>query len=358
MAEMLHTPIAMAILPQTQLGTVNSTLAALTTSVNTAQGLVVGLASEGIRSSGITLPTFEREQLDLARIGGSRQAGVLERVIHGKFSIKFAWGGARNTAGGSPNDATFNIASHWPGVDAMLRCCGMVGAADASAAIGHIYTPGAVTWASIGIWSKGRYRVYRDCLGKLTIDYTAQRSPVATFEVDTFGPLHSIGSHILGNAPPDNQAIAVAKAMGVANAWGATRSWRTTQIVISPAFTALGFSNDSDASGNPVDRVTQDGTDIDFSTVIVADDGNPVFGDDILALTSVPTADMTFGVANNTATAGGAVCNAHKWSLNNIGGKTNVLVDETGSYVGEKFEGHATIGGSGTAGAEASLTFW
>lgn len=338
---------ALCILPQSAQGTVNSTITGLTTTVATADGLVIGVGDKGEGGTGIEMPEHQRVGQELARIGNSAQADQFLREVAANMKLIFPLAGGRNTAGNPTVDADFNLATHFPGLDAILRACGLTGAAWGSG-VGHEYTPsGAATYATVGLFFGGLKVVYLDVLVALDVEMEGGKSAVATASFDV-GSIYSWGAQTLSTITQGNQATAAPVVQNTAASWGATRPPRTLSLSINPNITDTPDFNA--ANGR---RRAQESIDVTFSAEIYAATSDPDFERDELVKTTAPTADLTMLVPG-ASTSNGGVANSYSLAINNNVPRT-AKPRKFGSYLGWEVSGEAKA--ISTAGTELSLIF-
>lgn len=348
MGEQLIGNVALALRAQGSFGTINGTISGLTTTVNMAEGYLVGVGDQGYRNSGITLPKQTREALSLARVGYSLQPSqFVKRTLSG-LKIVVPWGGARNVAASPAVDNDFQWATQFPAMFGALGGAGLVAAVDASATDADIWTPGAATYCSIALWDGVYLYKIRDNLCKVTINFTPQLKPTAEIEFVRLGVLESRTAVALATATPGSQLTAVSTLNSVGSSYGVTRTFTACQLVIEPNITAFPASNADE------NTIAQDGTTISLDMTMIADDGDPDHDEDRLIETAAHAVDFTFGLP---ATAAGATCLGWKAAINNIEVEELETVAVVNRYA-KKITGKATIGSTGTAGTEFSLTIW
>lgn len=339
--------IAFAILPQTAQGTINSTINGLTASVNTAQGLVLGVGTTGDGDSGIDLPSHTREGLALARIGKGRQADTFIREAASGLKIAFPLGGARNTASNPTVDADFDLSQSgvFPGFDAILKAVGLTGAAWGSGVGWEFKASGAVTYASIAVWAGGFMLKYLDVLvSKLT--FKTPPGEIATCEAEFVTPsVYGFGAQTLSTITQGNQATACPVVQGVGFAYGGTRPFESLEIELSPTTEE---SPDSNASNGK--RSRQTAFDVNAKGIIYAATADADMERDTLILTSAPTTDATFQVGSATSAAG--VANSYAFDLNNMTVRKTKM-KKLGDYLGWESE----LEGNSISSAGTEFTF-
>lgn len=337
--------IALCALPQSGFGTANTTITGLTDTVTTADGLIIGVGTTGDGDSGIDLATHTREGLEAARIGNSAQADTFLRESPSGLKITFALGGGRNTADNPTVDANFNLATHFPGMDAVLKGAGLTGAAWGSG-VGHEYKPsGDLTYLTVAVWFGGLKVVYQDVVvSSLTLSFPPGEKATAEVEFST-PTVTSWATQALTTITAGNQSTTTPTVQAVAHSFGATRPFETMEITISPATEE---SPDSNATNGV--RIRQTGVDVTASSTMYAYTANPDHDRDVLILTSAPTTDLTFALGSATANAG--VANSVAIELNNVLVRS-IRPPKLGTHLGYEveLEGKAIS----TAGTEFTL---
>ena len=176
---------AMAIETQTTLGTISTAVAGLTTPVTIADGLIYGDADSGTRGTGIEFSTEPKLQ-ERGSVAGSKTALIdsylgIETVAN--FTVTMPFTGSLVDVGGALADSDFDLATHYPALDALLRCCGLVGAGGAGDS--WDYTPvlaaGTTEFCSAMIWDSGFVHGVKDIRGDFSIKYDPGEVPIITF---------------------------------------------------------------------------------------------------------------------------------------------------------------------------------
>ncbi len=339
--------IALAILPQTAQGTINATIAGLTTSVNTAQGLVLGVGTTGEGNSGIELPEHTREGLALARIGKGRQADTFIRESASGLKITFPLGGARNTASNPTVDADFDLSQSavFPGFDAILKATGLTGAGWTGGAGWDYVASGGVTYATVCIWAGGFKITYLDVLvSKLT--FKTPPGEIGTVEAEFVTPsVYGFAAQSLATITQGNQATACPVVQGVGFAYGNTRPFESLEVALAPTTEE---SPDSNAANGK--RSRQTAFDVDVKGMIYAATADADAERDTLISTSAPTTDATFQVGSATSAAG--VANSYAFNLNNMTVRKTKM-RKLGDYLGWESD----LEGNCIASAGTEFTF-
>ena len=335
--------IGLCILPTASLATISG----LTDTITVSGGLVIGVGSTGDGGSGIELPEHERIGLELARIGSSAVASAFLREQLSSLKLTMPLAGARNAASNPTVDADFNLATTFPGLDALLRCGGLSGAAWGSG-VGHVYTIAAPGAAALGVWFGGLKVVYNEVFATLKIKLTPGEAGIieATFQA---GTITSWGAQALTTITAGNQATAPPVVQGVANAWTATRPFTSLEVDITANITESPDSNAATGLRRASEKI-----DATFKTQIYAATADPDYERDQAILPTAPIGDMTMLVPNNTITANAGVCNSYGIKLNNVT-PTKWKPAKIGTYLGWDVEG--TCNAITTAGTEFELIF-
>jgi hypothetical protein len=177
MAE-FNVEVALAIAPQSVLGTFDSTLAAVNTTVLLTDGLILGARGNGVKDSGIALveSRVETERPSVVSSFSERQ-GEFQRTEPSTFTLVFPFAGNRKDTT-TPINTEF---IHDKGIDALLKCFGFTQSLTGTP--GALYTVGGVgnKQASATIWLSGmRYNI-RDVFGiTLAIPFIPGEIPLAT----------------------------------------------------------------------------------------------------------------------------------------------------------------------------------
>jgi len=346
MAEQSLGNIALCILPQSGFGTINATIAGLTSTAAHTNGLIVGVGTTGLGKSGIDAPTHSRDGLALARIGQSAQADQFVAETVKGLKITFPLGGCRNTVGGTPADADFDPSSYWKGFDAILKAVGLTGAAWASGVGWEYKASGDATPASIALWYGGLLITYKDVLvSKLTLKPTPGSIATVEAEFDIPGVV-TWGAQTLSTITTGAQATACPIVKGVQHSFGTTRSYNAMELVLSPASQRIEDSNDTTTGF----RQIQTAFDVSAKATIWSDAANADMERDTLILTSAPTTDLTFQVGS--ATGGSAVANTYGIDLNNC-----TVRDVKPTELGSKLGWEVNLEGDAISSAGTEFTF-
>ena len=130
--------MAVAFGEQVAQGTILAATRDLAGALDLTNGIVLGDKESGQMESGISI-SFVREGRDRPVVGGSQtwQQDEFLRQQVGTFSVAFPFSGNRKTTT-TPLDAEFQ---QDPGIEAILKACGLTSAADGSG-VGWEYLPG------------------------------------------------------------------------------------------------------------------------------------------------------------------------------------------------------------------------
>jgi len=338
------------------LGTVNSTIAALTGALTLSDGIVLGDASGGAGNTGISIKV-SRDERDAADVTGSytRQSGTFLSE-QGEITIICALRGAGNTATATPVDADMALSTTYPGLNALLRASGWTGSAWGSG-VGHQYVPAAAVPVTVKVWegeaaaTTGNAWVAMDCFASLSIDFSPGDVPIATFTI----PIGSISSFTAALTVPtfaygtvSSVSSPIVKAVG--NVWGPAdaRGFSSLSVKVD---NQIEETPDSNAANGKTQRQT--GRSITISGDLYTEDSDTDFERANLVGTSAPTSDMTFTVG--TAADGTATnpCLGFSVALNNVV-VTAVEPTKIGPFMGHSVEGYCT---ATAANGEASITF-
>ena len=303
--------LALAVGSQSALGTINATVQALAGALGITNGILLGDAS-GTGESGFDFAVAReaRDQADVSLSFTAQPATFLRRTVE-TFTIALQLKGAGTVAlaglAASPVvDGDLDISVNYPGLYALLRASGWVGAADAGATDAFILTPEDAVPFTAKLWSgqgsNAVASVLMDCIvNSLSIDFTPGEVAVATFECQgtvvsqtggTTAPTLTFG-HIASISAPT--LISAGHSFGIG---AAARDFESLTLTISQEVEETGASNSPTGK-----RQRQTRRRITFDAVILADTGDDDFEEALLATTSAPTADLIFNLWGPTAAA-------------------------------------------------------
>jgi hypothetical protein len=227
--------IAMAFAPQTGEGSYDGTLDAISATLNTADGLLVGDANSGIAGSGLNL-TVGRKSEDKAEHDGSFTRPLsdwIEAEVR-SMSVAFRFCGNRSTLS-TPTDADY---APIRAIDAILNGAGLVGAAWASGD-GWSYKFGSPNPFSGLVYYYGNRLELLDCkCSTLTIVYTGNGYAIATADV-IVGSIKDPAAKGFATAslptvtPGVQTSVSAPVVEGVAFTWQEAKSCQTIELAIS-----------------------------------------------------------------------------------------------------------------------------
>jgi len=343
------------------LGSVNATTAAQSGTVDvTSDGAVLGDPSGGIGETGIGFTTTREEQ-DVSDVSLSytRQPGSFLSES-GTITITCALRGAGNTAAATPVDGDMNLATHYPGLDALLKSAGLTGAAWTGAPnVGHVYVPAAAVPCTIKVWeganasTKNNAFVFMDCFSSLSLEFKPGSVPLATFTI----PIGSVylPTTYLGIAAPTFSYGTVASVSSpivkaVANSWGGSENRGFSDLTIS-IDSKIEETEDSNSTNGMTSRQT--GRSVTISGTLYSEETNTDFERERLIGISAPTNNLTFTVG--TAADGTATnpCLAFYVACNKVVVSSREPA-KIGPSMGQKVDGYCT---GATANTEFELRF-
>ena len=346
--------VGLAVGEQTAFGlaNINTTIRDLVTDVDETEGGLLGDPSEGIGDTGFSLAT-ERVFTEKAVIPGSFTRPISNRIGTklASFTIAIPLQGNGIVVPGAPVDAD---ATPLLGVRALLRACGLTGAAWGTG-VGWRFAPAAALPATAKMWlgtsgATGLIYVLYDVVGSVTFRFRPGEHAVAVFEM--VGEIHTSFEGIEGAVPTftltnqvNNSAPGVS---AVAHNWGiggALRDYTEIEIAVSSEFEEVPSSNS--ATGK---RSRQTGREITVSGTIVADDADDDYEPTALRAIVNPTDLLTFQVGTNMATA----AKQNAYSLNAAIDLRNITPAKVGAVRGWEIEGICV---SGSANSEFELIF-
>ncbi len=337
--------VAVAVGVQSAFGTINSTIQALSGSIASSDGIVLGDRESGDGASGITLPQYVRQQRERADVGGSftPQASSFQRVDVQGMAIAFELKGNGATATPAVGEAL-----PLAGIDALLRMSGLTGASGGSGAE-YDYTPSATsTYGTIKLWDGDVAYVFQDCIVEtLTLPCTGGEVSVASAAIRV-GSLTSVTPGV--TFPTLNyttQASLSAPTMVSAGySYGVSRDFQSAQIDVSNSVVEI-------PSGNAVTglRLSQDQRRFNIDFLTEMDSADTDFDDNEIAKAVAPTADATWRIG--TAAGAADTINGVNFAVNNIQQITN-KGERAGDVRANRITGYAT---ATSGGGEFTLTF-
>lgn len=345
--------IALAIGTQTAaggFGFVNSTIAALSGSVDSTDGFVLGNRESGDAESGIAIPSFDaitRPVQDVASSFTKQYDAFIRTAVNG-FSVSFPLQGNGATAT-TPAAGEAALSTLLPGIDSIFQCAGLI-AANSTAPIVN-YTPrhaastsGSTIYGTAKLWIGDLSWVLQDCLVEsMEMVFTPGGNGIATanFKVG------SVNAFADGVTFPtidytSQASLAAPVVEGVAFAWGQTRGFESLTVTIENPTEEFGDSNVS-TTGT---RQSQTGRifRVDGTLYVNASDSDYEYAN--LIGTSAPTDDMSFQVG--TAAGASDTINAYYLAINNVQAGS-IKPNKRGTALVQEISGNAT---ATTAGAE------
>jgi len=288
------------------IGTVNSTIQALSGSIASSDGIVLGDSGSGVAESGITYQTI-RAFRDKAYVSGSftRPASSFtgERIQAFDFSFPLMGNGA--TISGAPADSEYTPLA---GVDAILQGCGLDGAGGAGTS--WSYTPASATPLTAKVFDSGMYYVFMDLFGTMTINWTPGSIAIAT--VSFSGIVESFGAVTFPTCDYTTQAtLSAPNIESVGNNWGISAAARGFSTATTTIDNLIEDIADSNASGGS--RPRQTGRSITHNLTILSDSGDIDFERTELIRTTITSSGLNFTVGSAATT--GQTQNAYYFSI-------------------------------------------
>jgi hypothetical protein len=288
---------------QSDFGSVNTTIRDLTGSLTTASGIVLGDGETGIGNTGIDIG-FGNEKRATPDVSGSftKQFHTFLRETIETFDFTMQLkglgpAGQSGLASATPTDTDANIATNFPGLNALFRACGLSGSAWGSG-VGHQLIPAAVLPITAKLWFGTSTTtvavVLRDLVADLDLVFTPGEVCLATFKMrgnfhsrsksETF-PTFTYGLQTSISAPTIES---------VAHSWGigaAARGFSEGTIAITNGLDDVPDSNQ--ATGKIPDQTEREIT-ADWSLYL--DDGDESYDFDRVGASTATTDDMGFTV--------------------------------------------------------------
>jgi hypothetical protein len=175
-----------------QLGSQNNTVIEAATPLGTTgqvlenEGPVLGDYDSGIGNSGITLPTFTRQDQRNPDVPGSftATASNFERIIADGFEIAFPLKGNGQTASDDPGEARpdAGLGVNDFGVDALIQMAGLTGANSTDTISGWTYDADiSAKYGTCKLFINGLQYVFLDCVVEnLSLPFTGGETTIAT----------------------------------------------------------------------------------------------------------------------------------------------------------------------------------
>jgi hypothetical protein len=319
-----------------------------------ADGIVLGDAGSGIGESGIDF-ALERIDSAVAPITSSFTAqfpSFVRREV-AKLSITVQAKGSGRTSSNPTVDADFDVSTHYPGLNALLRSAGLTGSAWGTG-VGHSYVPASAANITVKIWvgtgtGAVLYIIY-DCTAKLTMALTPGEIALWTFEIEGTLSSHDATVTLPTFAYSTVSTTSAPVLASAAHSFGigaAARGFSDMTITLDNRIEEV---PDSNAVGGITKRQTA--RDVSLSATLYADTGDEDYEDTLLAATVATTDDVTFVVGAATAISSAAV----DWRINfNNPNLKSQEVAKLGPSVARTIELQAT---ATSANAEFELIFY
>ena len=325
---------------QVDVDTLNATIAGLTGALDSSDGIVLGVADAGLGETGITLPNFAREAVEVADVVGSftRQANSFEKVNVEGFDITWLLKG--NGVASTPSAGQ---AKPLAGIDALIEIAGLDGANGTSPV--YEYTPAVgTTYGTIKLWVGDVAYVFKSCvINRMLFTFVGGDSVRVTSSIR----ISSVESVTDGTALPTfdyttQSSLAAPPLVGAGFDWGPTRGFNKMDLTINN--TLEEFADSNQATGV---RVSQTDRSIEMDAVILVDDSDTDYEYSNLSASAAPTDDAIFQLGD----VAGATdpLNAVKVEFNNpiadsfqpdrLGDLlvSNVIAHATGTAAGNEF---------------------
>ena len=235
---------AVAFATQSAEGTINATLDAITTTLTSAQGLILGHPASGVNKSGLTLG-IGRVSDPKAFVGSSftKPLSDFMRAEIPTFTFAFPFCGSRADAA---NPVVDDDLIPITGIDALLEGAYMTGAADPGATDAHVYTYGTTFPITALVYFYGNRLELIDCRCSLSIDFTPGAVPIctATVFVGSIADHSKPGYLVPAELTYSEQAsVSAPTVVSVANAWQDTRGFSAMTVNINPNIEDVPDSN-------------------------------------------------------------------------------------------------------------------
>lgn len=317
--------LLMAAGVQSTIGTMNSTIGGLTTPLTIASGLIYGDRDSGVNKSGLEYEAgaVVREQQPVSGSRTRTKSNFVRETVE-SFTISAPFTGGLNVSSNPVVDGDLNLATHYPGMDALLRCVGLTGAADATGTDAHLYTPvasGSEQIASIRYWER---RNAPNAHGRNIKDVRASASfklvpgEVTLVEFDVRGIVDASATATfpasINYAPQDDQTPQYIEEIATLTWGGTARSFQDLEILIEPNLVEI-----DDASA-VLGKRTVFGSERRFElsgTMIVDDASDPEAEYDAMVEAAGGSGD-TYIVSIGAATAVTSRCRTHRHTLNGL----------------------------------------
>ena len=342
--------IGIAVGLQTDIDTVNATIAALSGAIDETDGIVLGDRESGDFESGITVPSFVRENREVADVPGSFTKQPSSFLKVGTEGLEIVWQVKGNGVIATPSSGE---AVPDPGLDALLQMAGLSATNGTSPvknyAPRNVATAGGITkYGTIKLWLADLSWVLEACTLsslKFTVEpggIVLATAAVQVGAVNAFADAVTFPTFDFGN-----QATLQANTVeSVTTSWGSVRGWETLEMEI---VNTLGTEQDSAKVGGT--RIVQSSRRWRTAGRIYVDTADSDFEYQELIKTTAPTADLSFQLG--TPAGASDVINAILFETRNLE-VLDYKAQPTGTVFVVEFEAEST---DTAAGQEALLKF-
>jgi len=303
-------------------GTPNSTIAALSGSLDLSDGIVLGDAESGDAQSGITIPNIVGVHREVAVIAGSftEQADAFLKADVTGFQVAWVMQGNGQTTTNPVATGEAEYATTIPGLDAILQSAGLEASDGTDPTV--LYKPRASTiYTTWKLWHGDLSLVFSDCLVEtLQFDLTPGGSMLCTasIAVGTYDPSTGFADGVTFPTIDYEEMASLTgpTVEGVAFAsFGQTRGFENLSISIANTVEKFGDSN-VDTSG---ERQSQTKRVISANGTLYVNTSDSAAAHTNLVSATAPTADLSFQLG--TAAGNAEVCNACLVQVNNLQAK-------------------------------------
>jgi hypothetical protein len=335
---------------QSGYGSVNATIRDFTGAVGLTDGLFLGDPTQGIAKSGISL-ALKNTKADAPIVSSSftRQFAPRLSTDISKFSIAMPIGGKRTNASGTPVDGDADFSATQPGVYALWRSAGLLGAnwgAGVGWALGmtDVLPVTAKVW--IGSGSNTVAVVLYDLIADLTLKFDSKKNLIGTWEFSGKYYSHNKGETIPSPTYGVLASVSPPVILNAAAAWGHTRGGNAMTLKVGNSITTF-----DDWNSTTGDVSSQEGRIIELDANIQVDTTDESYDVDRLHSDSATTDDFTMQIGA-VMTAGNPV-NGVRLEFNNPD-HSEVEFSEAGGKFFNKLKASAS---ATSANAEASIIF-
>lgn len=342
--------IGFAIGVQSGFGTPNATIAGLSGSLSSSDGIVLGDRESGDAESGILIPSIESAFREVAAVSGSftEQADAFLRAVVNGFGIALPLQGNGATATPATGEA-----QPLAGIDATLQSLGLAGANGTAPVVAYTPVSGATVYSTIKLWIGDLSFVFTDCIvesGQVVFTPGGNGILTANFAVGTHDPATDFADGVtFPTFDYTTQAsLAAPTVEGVNFTWGQVRGFNTLTLNIENTIEEAGDSNVASTGL----RQTQTRRMFTIDGTLYLDDGDSDFEYQGLVSSSAPTADLSFQVGDVAGAA--EVLNAYLVEVNNLQAKA-IKYNRIGTATVVELTGAKAT--ATAAGGEFTLTF-